>query len=424
MAVLAAESTPLAAPGSRVPRAAGLLRRYWWVLLVLVVLAARRPDAFANPQFWAEDAVVFHADAEIHGLGSLSRPVAGYHLLIPRLVALGSTSWFDARWHPAAFNYAAVAVVLLVCATLGTPRWSGPPPVLCGLAMVLVGQADEIFVSLTSVQWVTMLAIVVCCAIRPPESIAGRSLEAAALLAVGLTGPFSVVLWPLAAIRVWIHGRPALPSFCALTAAALIQSATLLTVPGGPAASEELARAPWSRIISFRLFVQTFLPNGYRPESVEHQLAFAVAIAGAAGAAALYPGPNRRLRATMLVAAVLVQTATALRMDPIRDVFLLGGENGPRYFYGARVLLAWLFLTLAAGAFPRALRAVGVVCVAAWLLSAAAAFRIPPLHDLHWGRYAPAVRAGRAIDIPVNPVPWMYHYPGRPGDAPQTPSSQ
>ncbi|MEO5572479.1 MAG: hypothetical protein ABIT08_07190, partial [Bacteroidia bacterium] len=57
------------------------------LFLSLSAVYFRRPDAFTNPQFWAEEGKYFFADAYHSGFSSLFNTCNGYFQLFPRLVA-------------------------------------------------------------------------------------------------------------------------------------------------------------------------------------------------------------------------------------------------------------------------------------------------------------------------------------------------
>ncbi|MBP7140868.1 MAG: hypothetical protein KBA71_03090 [Opitutaceae bacterium] len=57
------------------------------ILFFAGMWALRRPDAFTNPQFWAED-IHFMINAENGLFGSLFQPMAGYLHLLLRCIAL------------------------------------------------------------------------------------------------------------------------------------------------------------------------------------------------------------------------------------------------------------------------------------------------------------------------------------------------
>ena len=382
-------------------------------MLLLVLAIARKPDGFFNPQFWAEDAVLFHAEAEEVGSASLIRPALGYFHTIQRVVAWLTTRMIDALYQPAAYNYAAMLASLLVLSPMATKRWTGPPAWALGAMTILATQAGEIIFNLTNVQWLTSLFIVICAVMQPPVSRAGLLLESGALLLVGLTGPFVVALLPLGFLRWWQYGKRALPGVIALAVAAAIQGWAIWRAGGGESARPELMQHSWTEILSVRLFAQTFLPASFWPASTWGLILFGAVVSGVIACAAFYPGPRRYLRVMFLLAAISIQLAVCVRMNGGRDQ-LLGLPNGPRYFYDARVLIAWLLMVvLLTPKLPRWLRFSVGAGLTGWMTVAVLTFGVAPLPDLEWEQHAAAVREGRPAEIPVNPVPYLYHYPGR-----------
>lgn len=383
------------------------------VLFALIVLIARRPDAFFNPQFWAEDAVLFHVQAETLGARSLLEPAMGYHHAIPRLVALVTVRLVPAVLQPAAFNYAMIAVVLLVFVSFASSRWPGPRAVFLVGAVLLVPQCGEIFCTLTNVQWVTALFIVFTAAVPPPDTRLGCACESFALLLFGLTGPFSIALLPLHLVRAYRFGRPAWLPGIALALAAALQASALLHAAAIRPTEPEAAHLGWIPILGFRLFMQSLLSGRLAP--CDRNISYGVGLAGLlfVSLCATFPGPHRRLRLTLTTAAVLIQAAVIFKMHSVRDL-LFESSNGSRYFYNARVLFYWLLLVVVFEPLPRWLRSAAVAALVCGLTASFQNFRLPPLPDLKWSAYAGAVQAHVASDIPVNPVPYIYHYPGRP----------
>ena len=67
------------------------------------VLAARRPEMFSNPQFWAEDSTVFYHGAYTRGATAIFEPYASYLHLVPRLTAALAMG-IDPRLRPRKLN--------------------------------------------------------------------------------------------------------------------------------------------------------------------------------------------------------------------------------------------------------------------------------------------------------------------------------
>ena len=75
-------------------------------LLVATLLFIKRPDTFLNPQFWAEDAVIFFKQAFEQGAWAFTNTYNGYYHTLPRLVALVG-GCVPVLHRPAIYNYSA-----------------------------------------------------------------------------------------------------------------------------------------------------------------------------------------------------------------------------------------------------------------------------------------------------------------------------
>ena len=87
-------------------------------------------------------------------------------------------------------------------------------------------------------------------------------------------------------------------------------------------------------------------------------------------------------------------------------------ENGDRYFYIARVLLAWL-LIWECDAGPRAVALTArALCLAGTLVNLPQ-FIQPAPPDYHWADNCDPIRRGTPANIPTLPEGWRIEYPGR-----------
>jgi hypothetical protein len=85
---------------------------------------------------------------------------------------------------------------------------------------------------------------------------------------------------------------------------------------------------------------------------------------------------------------------------------------GSRYFFPLQLILIWLLLCAASAPRSWTSRAAAAVAVLCLLTN------LPRLHensydDLHWADYAPAIRQGHAVTVPINPAPWKIELPER-----------
>jgi hypothetical protein len=394
-----------------------------WTALAGVLLFLRYPDWFLRPRLWAEDLPVFFIGARCDGASAILDPYAGYVHLIPRLVAwLGS--WLDPSRIPAFYLYSSLAVMLLVVARVFSPRLDLPCRPILALAIVAVPHTGEVFLNITNIQWVTALALVLTLIMRDPESALDWAGDVAVLILAGLTGPFSVFLFPFFALRAL--DRRTTASWCVLSLlgmAALVQGLHLFanlraSVPGsseGPIRILNLAAVLSARVPLAFLGSQGWVERVGRAFVVGAGLAGAVAIA----ATAFVGGGRRKERICLLMfACILIAFTTARTRDDLWDYREM--VNGDRYFYVPKVLLLWVVLSYfwrrSTDSFSPAMltAAAGLYCVS-----------LIPYFDLgthgarhverpyySWDIYCGKIRKGNEVAAEVSPG-WRIVVPGR-----------
>lgn len=172
------------------------------LLACAAVLALRREGALSNPQFWAEDGH-FYERAYVMGWRCLTLPYAGYLHAVPRAVAVLAAS-VDPALAPAVFVGFAALLTLYVASQALSPRC--PLPRAAGvfaLAVVLVPDTYEVLLNVVNLQWVLAGGLVLLLVSRDPSGRGQWTHDLCAAAALGLTGPFSVILAPLFIWRAW-----------------------------------------------------------------------------------------------------------------------------------------------------------------------------------------------------------------------------
>lgn len=171
-----------------------------------LIVFSRRPDAVLNPQFWAEDGRVWYADAYNHGVVySLFTPVAGYYQTISRLVAC-FTQLFPLAYTPVIFNLAAISAKILVVNFLLSSRLSNlipslPIRALIAFVYLALPHSHETNANLTNAQWHLALLSFLIIVAAPSEKTLWKMFDVAAVLISALSGPFCLLLLPLAAVK-------------------------------------------------------------------------------------------------------------------------------------------------------------------------------------------------------------------------------
>lgn len=383
-----------------------------WIglLAVALLLWIRKPDAFHNPQFWAEDGFIFFSQQVQLGARAHLEPYAGYFNAVPRLLA-ALAGLLPYRHAPAAYNAAALIVALALVWKLYSPRLGLRWPLLFALSVALVPHpGGEVFVCLANVQWILALLLLTVLLQRSPETRAQAAGDAGIVLLTGLTGPFILLALPLLMVKAWrSRSRFDLVLLAVGAATAAVQLWTLLHAPIDE--PPPLAPAPgvWGRLLGVKLAGTLFLgPVAYAfPPLV-------LCLAGICLLAGILWALRRSLEALeragfclFFAAAVIAATLVKFAESP---GLLIPQEAGARYFFIPAVAVAWCLL-LVVSSTRGAPRAAALIALLAILGSSLiSGFRSPPLEDLRWEEQAARIGGPeKELWIPINPPPWMIH---------------
>lgn len=188
------------------------LRRGWQIIifgLVLLVLFSRDPSLFTHSQFFAEDGVVWYAQAYNSGwLHSLTLPSAGYLSTVQRLGA-GFAMLVPFRWAPLPMMLWGLLVQALPVSILLSSRcgqWAALSTRIAFAAVyVAIPNAQEIHVVCTNSQWHLALAALLLAFAAPPRTAWQRIFDVIVLALCSLSGPFGILLVPFVAVFWWIR---------------------------------------------------------------------------------------------------------------------------------------------------------------------------------------------------------------------------
>ncbi len=87
---------------------------------ILVLMVLRKPDSVLNPQFWAEDGLVYYSQALADGPSSLFHAYRGAVWVLPRILAITATL-LPVLWAPFLFNFLALGIDAACCALFSLP---------------------------------------------------------------------------------------------------------------------------------------------------------------------------------------------------------------------------------------------------------------------------------------------------------------
>ncbi|WP_372382298.1 hypothetical protein ACCQ12_16860 [Xanthomonas sp. NCPPB 1068] len=404
-------------------------------LVILVVMAYKSNDALSNPQFWAEDATVFFKGQFGTYLPQLFSPYAGYLHFVPRLVAW-IASWLPAAKAPLIYNASAIllttAAIVVTCRRMKSyvPMW------IVALSFLAVPNSGEILGTITNAQWFLQFALAAVC-LTPMQVAHGWMIwmRPLAVLAMALTGPFSIVLaliiagmlataylsrrikldpfngalGEFAATRDWV----ALAATCA---GAIVQAAIVVTHPPVKEEGQEgllsLLKITFGELVPIHTFGSSFLTS----------TAWLVLFAVIVGTLILSKRIEGRSRLIVLgfAAFAAAETFAPVRLKevaPLYQFFL-----ADRYFYLIKVVLWWaVWLSMTGGS--RQNRWNATVATTALLCLVAVTnqqyLRRPAFVDFNWQSHAKQLKTPGSYTVPLNPQGWGVIIDSKPSESGQ-----
>lgn len=411
-------------------RARLIQRCGFWLLLISVCVAIvimRRPDAVMNPQFWAEDGKIWFANANNLGaLHSLLLPQDGYLQTVSRLVAAVATV-APIKFAPLVFNLAAIAIQILPVMLLNGRRGRAlMPSVAARIVMSLLYLAQpytfEVHANLTNAQWhlAASAALVLCFKDWPGKL--QKIFDVSLFVLFGLSGPFCILLLPVAAWLLYRRRDPRTAWLVALLVVAAIIQASLAIPQMG------VSRAVAPLAASWELF--TRITGGQ------------IVLAGLLGDAWMhvYQSPHWRETLILPLSVMLVGICIfvrAIRIGSIEAVCFMAftlmvfgaalvspkissaaqwevwqtPHVGERYSFLPILGLYVALVVLVACDSKKMVRRFAVIALSiVFIVAIPASWRIRPFQDLEFQRYADEylrAQPGDVVRIPLNPPGWF-----------------
>ncbi len=428
--------------GASAPSRTSPASAVFWAFAIAVtstLLVLRRPDAVFHAQLWAEDGVVWFADAYNHGgLRALLFARDGYLQVFPRLVAAIGL-WVPLVYVPLVFNLIALAVEALPPLFLVSNRMRniGPLPLRCVLALLylFVPDSSEVHAIITDSQ--SQLAVLACLVLiaDAPRSRWGKVFDVVALVLCALTTPMGMLLLAVALARtvlpLLIHRsakasrlRPEMRwrwvQVSLLAACALLQGLTLLTAAGARL-NTILGASPskFVRIVAGQIVLPIFQGSNRLDQMSSDPArvtALAVVVTLVTALVCFYAllGGSPELRCFIFFA--LLVFAAALTFPTVEPVYhqwnlFLSPESGLRYWYIPKLALMATLLWLLGRRRPVSIRLMAAVLTCIMAFAAVKHWRYPAFPDFHFDSYVRAFEQlppGATGQFRLNPgEPWI-----------------
>jgi hypothetical protein len=278
------------------------------------------------------------------------------------------------------------------------------------LAVIVTPSVGEVYLNPTNIQWITSLGLILTCLKKDPVQRSDWVVDIAFLVFAGLSGPFIILLSPLFAARAII--RKSAASIGLFTIATVIAGVQLVFIlRGGP---DHEFSGPFSLTnllanISLRLPSSLFIgefasPTLPKPAAIALGVLILSVVTVAAATCRQY---RWQLGALLAFALILLATVSVRKRI---DLWGYGEmEMGERYLYVPNVLLLWTLGVVAVASPAKWARAVAACLIAGSLLLNGHRFKLRPYADHHWYSLCPEIRAGRLVEVPINPG-WKFLY--------------
>jgi hypothetical protein len=376
-------------------------------MLTAFMWCYRRPDALTYPQFWAEDGMIFFADAYHHGFSSLWRDHGGYYHLVPRVAALLGLSLIPLVFQPLFYNLICLFGILAIIAYLWFRLpFSPEKKFFMALSLTWAPVANEVMLSLAGFHFILSLCPIIMLLGRPPQNGLEWFIDLFVMVISGLTGPFLTLFFPLLLLVAWENKfQPKSYYFSLVIIAGLIifpQALTLTT----PSIKRFSLDQPLMiiNIIQF-FYLQAiglfFSPNWFKNDMVRLVISIIVTFAYLGGGIYFIKDVLKTRNwstLTPLLAGLIILSATILLYGSA-IIFLNPFDGGPRYFYIPTVMILW---TAILGWPKKYLRFMAVLFVYFFAFYSIA-YTSKPLVDYKWPDYSSRITTEKELNIPINP---------------------
>ena len=401
----------------RLNQAKGLgWKEQWFVFFyAAAVIAIRAPEVLVNPQFYAEGGTWYEEAYNAGWTHTLLLPAGGYYLgVVPRLVTAMSLL-VPLRFAPLLMNLCGIALQALPVSILLTSRCSrwGPLSVRLLMAAVYLAlpNAGEIHVVLANAQWHLGLTACLLVLANPPAHWRWKVFDIGVLLLCGLTGPYCLLLLPVAGIFWWKRRQSwsgIVGGFLAVTSA--VEAFMLLGGGWQQRIHTPLGATPFlfAKILAGQVYVGALIGQN---EFASRANLPAVVVACLIGTSVLCwcllkSGWELRLfivfSAMLLAAALRSPLAAGLQ----RQWEFLATSTGGRYWFFPMLAVSWSLIWCATQSACKPCQILGLICLAAMVCGEARDWKYPPFPDKHFRQYADKFAAappGTPVTIPICP---------------------
>lgn len=414
----------------QLPSGARLVFQVAFFLVCFLILYSRRPDAFLNAQFYAEDGARWYRDAYQLGWRCLLIPETGYLQTVSRLIALFALL-FPFAVAPLVMNLCALAIQIFPVNLFLSRRFDGIPLFarLIGSVLYLgIPNSVEIHANTTNIQWHLGLICLLMILGKPPQRRFWSVIDLCALALLALDSPLGFLLVPIAAMLWWRErGSERAAHLAALLPGTIVQALVLFfsQTHGRESSVVGASAARLTGILGGQIFLSGVA--GVRTlaslfVSGDRQLLFWVQLAAMIVGLGIVLVSLRNapyaVRLFLLFAAGVVVLALSRPIAgpdvnfPQWEYLQLPGRSSRYYFFPILAFYASLFSLVLTGdrGLGRVCRYVALTILLAVPIGVWRDWNYPRYPDLHFAEYArefERAKPGTSFTIPIVPVGWQ-----------------
>lgn len=391
--------------------------------LACVAVIARRPSSVFNAQFYAEDGRVFFQEAYNFGWWSaLIRPYGGYFHAVPRLGA-ALALYVPLSFAPLVLNIIAIAGQALPVNLLlsnGSAQW-GSLRYRCLLAATYLAlpNLSELGTNITNVQCFLALSAFLLLAAATPRTHVGQTFDLLFLLLFGMSGPYCILLLPIAVSQAWKHrDRWKSMQAAVLAGTTVVEACSLLIFDHAsrPRYALSAHSAVWLiRILGGQVYLGVLIGTNTLASMGGQGILLVLAVAAICCSAlvAICAAKASEEMRLFLIFSLFVLTASLVSpMLPIRPGQSLwesmAGAWGSHYWFFPNLAFAWT-LVWCFHTRPAIVRIIAGYLLFFMTIAILRNFRQFALKDMnfqdHVKQFA-AAPSGQKVCIPINPDDW------------------
>jgi hypothetical protein len=368
---------------------------------------SRKPDLLTHPQFWADEAK-WYADA--YGAGSLRavfKPQGGY-LCVGSKIPDALAVHLPLHEAPLALNVFALGLQTVMALFIMTSRWTAVMPLVARmlLALLWIAVPNEAEVdSLSNTQWMFAILTIAILVANQSVSTAWRAFDLLVTAITSLTGPFCLLLLPIACVLAFVRRSRALAVLAALLAIGCVVQIYNLLHLLKPCHADVL-NTSGLRVLAAQIFVLGTLLSS----PIALNLSAVVCLLGLAAATYGAWRASLEFKLFVLFGALVLASLTRRSCEPgwIWSA-LLTPEYAARYWYIPRLVFLTVLVSLVTLGHPLWLRVLSGTALLWVAVFAATHWQYAPLPDMHFQHFARAFEqapVGTRMSIPVAPPGW------------------